>query len=57
LFAEKNTSGIFQPELNSDELAIRKIERLFEKYFKPFAEMASLTSVVFQKKYSETKKN
>lgn len=44
---KKNTSGIFESELNSDEMAVRKIERLFEKHFKSFAEMPSLTSVVF----------
>ena len=44
---KKNTSGIFESELNSDEQAVRKIERLFEKHFKSFAEMPSLTSVVF----------
>lgn len=44
---KKNTSGIFQSELNSDEPAVQKIERLFEKHFKSFAEMPSLASVVF----------
>ena len=44
---KKNTSGIFEAELNSDETAVRKIERLFEKHFKSFAEMPSLASVVF----------
>ncbi|MFW6257735.1 MAG: TetR/AcrR family transcriptional regulator [Prolixibacteraceae bacterium] len=44
---KKNTSGIFQAELNSDEPAVQKIERLFEKHFKSFAEMPSLASVVF----------
>jgi len=44
---KKNTSGIFQSELNSDEPAVLKIERLFEKHFKSFAEMPSLASVVF----------
>lgn len=44
---KKNTSGIFDSELNSDETALRRIERLFEKHFKSFAEMPSLASVVF----------
>jgi AcrR family transcriptional regulator len=44
---KRNTSGIFESELNSDEPAVRKIERLFEKHFKSFAEMPSLASVVF----------
>ncbi|MCA1758209.1 MAG: TetR/AcrR family transcriptional regulator [Bacteroidales bacterium] len=44
---KKNTSVIFEAELNSDETAIRKVERLFEKHFKSFAEMPSLASVVF----------
>ena len=44
---KKNTSEIFESELNSDEMAVRKIERLFEKHFKSFAEMPSLASVVF----------
>jgi TetR/AcrR family transcriptional regulator, fatty acid metabolism regulator protein len=44
---KKNTSGIFQSELNSDEPALQKIERLFEKHFHSFASMPSLTSVVF----------
>lgn len=44
---KKNTSVIFEAELNSDEPALRKIERLFEKHFKSFAEMPSLASVVF----------
>jgi AcrR family transcriptional regulator len=44
---KKNTNGIFQAELNSDEPAVHKIERLFEKHFKSFAEMPSLASVVF----------
>ena len=43
----KNTSGIFQSEFDSDESAVRKVERLFEKHFKSFAEMPSLASVVF----------
>jgi hypothetical protein len=33
--------------LNSDEPTVQKIERLFEKHFKSFAEMPSLASVVF----------
>ncbi len=44
---KRNTSGIFASELNSDEPAVRKIERLFEKNFKLFTEMPSLASVVF----------
>ncbi|MDD4144951.1 MAG: TetR family transcriptional regulator [Prolixibacteraceae bacterium] len=44
---KSNTSVIFQAVLNSEETAVRKIERLFEKHFKSFAEMPSLTSVVF----------
>lgn len=44
---KKNTSGIFQAELNSDKPAVQKIERLFEKHFKSFADMPSLASVVF----------
>jgi AcrR family transcriptional regulator len=44
---KKNTSQIFETELNSNETAIRKIERLFEKHFYSFAEMPSLASVVF----------
>lgn len=44
---KKNTSEIFEAELHSDETAVRKIERLFEKHFKSFAEMPSLASVVF----------
>jgi AcrR family transcriptional regulator len=44
---KKNTSGIFQAELNSDEPAVQKIERLFEKHFKSFADMPPLASVVF----------
>jgi sugar-specific transcriptional regulator TrmB len=44
---KKNTSVIFEAELNSDETAVLKIERLFEKHFKSFAEMPSLAAVVF----------
>jgi AcrR family transcriptional regulator len=44
---KRNTSGIFESELNSDEPTVQKIERLFEKHFKSFAEMPSLASVVF----------
>ncbi len=44
---KKNTSGIFQAELNSEEPTVQKIERLFEKHFKSFADMPSLASVVF----------
>jgi AcrR family transcriptional regulator len=44
---KRNTSGIFESELYSDEPAVQKIERLFEKHFKSFAEMPSLASVVF----------
>ncbi|MBS4061636.1 MAG: TetR/AcrR family transcriptional regulator [Bacteroidetes bacterium] len=44
---KKNTNVIFEAELNSDETADRKVERLFEKHFKSFAEMPSLASVVF----------
>jgi len=44
---KKNTSVIFEAELHSDEQAVRKVERLFEKHFKSFAEMPSLASVVF----------
>ena len=42
-----NTSTIFQAELDSDESAVRKIERLFEKHFKNFADMPPMASVVF----------
>lgn len=44
---KKNTNVIFEAELNNDESAVRKIERLFGKHFKTFAEMPSLASVVF----------
>ena len=44
---KKNTNVIFEAELNTDESAVMKIERLFEKHFKTFAEMPSLASVVF----------
>src|SRR5690554_3515301 len=44
---KKNTGGIFQAELNSDEPAVQKIERLFERHFKSFADMPSLASVIF----------
>jgi AcrR family transcriptional regulator len=44
---KKNTSVIFEAELNSDETAVLKVARLFEKHFKSFAEMPSLASVVF----------
>jgi AcrR family transcriptional regulator len=44
---KRNTSGIFESELNADEPTVQKIERLFEKHFKSFAEMPSLASVVF----------
>lgn len=44
---QNNTRVIFEAELNSDETAVRKIERLFGKHFKSFAEMPSLASVVF----------
>jgi AcrR family transcriptional regulator len=44
---KKNTNVIFEAELNSDESAVLKVERLFEKHFKSFAEMPSLASVVF----------
>lgn len=44
---KKNTSGIFESQYNSTEPAVHKIERLFEKQFKSFAEMPSLASVVF----------
>lgn len=44
---KKNTSAIFEMELQSNESAIRKIERLFEKHFLSFAKMPSLASVVF----------
>lgn len=42
-----NTRIIFEAELNSDEKAVLKIERLFKKHFKLFAEMPSMASVVF----------
>ena len=44
---KKNSSVIFEAELNSDEPAVQKIARLFQKHFKSFAEMPSLASVVF----------
>ncbi len=44
---KKNTSQIFETELNSDETSIRKIEHLFEKHFHSFTQMPSLASVVF----------
>ena len=44
---KKNTSEIFGSELKSDQTAVQKIEKLFEKHFKSFAEMPSLASVVF----------
>ena len=31
---KENTSSIFNAELNSDEPAVRKVERLFENHFK-----------------------
>ena len=42
-----NTSVIFEGELYSDETAVLRVARLFEKHFKSFAEMPSLASVVF----------
>ncbi len=44
---KKNTNVIFEEELSSDKSAVLKVERLFEKHFKSFAEMPSLASVVF----------
>jgi TetR/AcrR family transcriptional regulator, fatty acid metabolism regulator protein len=44
---KKNTQVIFETELHSGETAVRKVERLFEKHFRSFAEMPSLASVVF----------
>ena len=42
-----NTRIIFEAELNSDEKAVVKIERLFKKHFRLFTEMPSMASVVF----------
>ncbi len=53
---KKNTSGIFDAELNSDEPAVRKIERLFAKHFKSFSQMPSLASVVFSEEIFRNEK-
>jgi len=53
---KQNTSGIFEAELNSEESAVRKIERLFEKHFKSFSEMPSLASVVFSEELFRNEK-
>ncbi len=53
---KRNTTGIFESELNSDEPSVRKIERLFEKHFKSFAEMPSLASVVFSEEIFRNEK-
>ena len=44
---KKNTSTLFDAELNSNKPAIKKIERLFERHFEMFAEIPSLASVIF----------
>ncbi|NLF42836.1 MAG: TetR/AcrR family transcriptional regulator [Bacteroidales bacterium] len=51
-----NTSSIFNAELNSDEPAVRKVERLFENHFKSFAGMPSLASVVFSEEIFRNEK-
>lgn len=53
---KRNTNGIFESELNSDEPAVQKIERLFEKHFKSFAEMPSFASVVFSEEIFRNEK-
>jgi AcrR family transcriptional regulator len=44
---KKNTGEIFGSELKSNQTAVQKIEQLFEKHFKSFAQMPSMASVVF----------
>src|SRR6056297_1149063 len=39
---KNNTWVIFESELNSDEPALRKVEKLFERHFTSFAENPSL---------------
>ena len=51
---KENTNSIFNAELNSDEPAVRKVERLFENHFKSFAGMPSLASVVFSEEIFRT---
>ena len=53
---KKNTSGIFDAELHSDEPAIKKIDRLFEKHCKSFSQMPSLASVVFSEEIFRNEK-
>jgi len=53
---KRNTNGIFESELNSDEPAVQKIVRLFEKHFKSFAEMPSFASVVFSEEIFRNEK-
>jgi AcrR family transcriptional regulator len=44
---KNNTSEIFGSELKSNQTAVQKIEQLFKKHFKSFAQMPSMASVVF----------
>lgn len=53
---KRNTSGIFDAELNSEEPAVQKINRLFEKHFKSFSQMPSLASVVFSEEIFRNEK-
>ena len=53
---KENTNSIFNAELNSDEPAVRKVERLFENHFKSFAGMPSLASVVFSEEIFRNEK-
>lgn len=44
---KKHSTDIFNTELTSDSSSLQKVEQLFEKHFKSFAEIPSLASVVF----------
>ncbi len=44
---KENTRIIFESELKSKETTVFKVESLFQKHFKSFAETPSLASVVF----------
>lgn len=53
---KNNTKEIFDKELVSDLTAVQKVEQLFEKHFKSFTEMPSLSSVVFSEEIFRNEK-
>ncbi|MBN2634666.1 MAG: TetR/AcrR family transcriptional regulator [Prolixibacteraceae bacterium] len=53
---KNNSNEIFESELNSNQPAIKKIEHLFERHFKSFSNMPSLSSIIFSEEMFRNEK-